>query len=59
MSKQPRNAPAYLPAILTKKYTTPIVSSDDAPDENRHVKIPKAEPLMQSFGDLLKGFKLD
>lgn len=34
-------------------------NSEDAPDENRHVKIPKAEPLVQNFGDLLKGFKLD
>ena len=28
-------------------------------DEPRHVKIPKAEPLVQTMGDLLKGFKLD
>lgn len=34
-------------------------NAEAAPDENRHVKIPKAEPLVQSFGDLLKGFKLD
>lgn len=30
-----------------------------AEEEPRHVKIPKAEPLVQTMGDLLKGFKLN
>ena len=34
--------------------------AEDAVDEEpKHVKLPKAEPLVQNMGDLLKGFKLN
>ena len=37
-----------------------VGSDEGTPEEEpRHVKIPKAEPLVQNMGDLLKGFKLN
>lgn len=42
---------------LTAPQAEEETKSEDA--ELRHVKIPKAEPLVQNMGDLLKGFKLN
>ncbi len=44
---------------LSIKALLPGADAAAEDDEPRHVKIPKAEPFVQSMGDLLKGFKLD
>lgn len=44
---------------LSIKALTETAETAVEEEEPRHVKIPKAEPLVQTMGDLLKGFKLD
>ncbi len=48
-------------SLSIKALTAPQAEEETKSEDSelRHVKIPKAEPLVQNMGDLLKGFKLN
>ena len=48
-------------SLSIKALTAPQAEEETKSEDTelRHVKIPKAEPLVQNMGDLLKGFKLN